>query len=53
LHRDHRSWYEAHLDQAVLLAGDLQVDGVAPAEIAAWVATANVIMNLDEFITRE
>ena len=28
-------------------------DGVEPVEIAAWVATARVMLNLDEFITRE
>jgi hypothetical protein len=53
VHRSHRRWYEAHPDEALLMAGELQIDGVAPAEAAAFVATANVIMNLDEFITRE
>ena len=27
--------------------------GIAPAEAAAWTAVARVLLNLDEFITRE
>ena len=30
-----------------------RVDGIAPEEAAAWTAVARVLMNLDEFITRE
>ena len=29
------------------------VEGVAPAEAAAWVGVSRVLLNLDEFITRE
>jgi hypothetical protein len=29
------------------------VEGVAPAEVAAWVGVSRVLLNLDEFITRE
>ncbi|MCH2612001.1 MAG: hypothetical protein MK006_13140, partial [Pirellulales bacterium] len=28
-------------------------DGVKAVDLAAWVATARVLLNLDEFITRE
>ncbi len=47
LHLAHAAWFERHADDAQALAGEL------PAEAAALVATANVILNLDEFITRE
>ncbi len=47
LHRAHQAWYEAHPDDARELAQG------APPEFAALVATANVILNLDEAITRE
>jgi hypothetical protein len=40
-----RSWYAAHPEEAKQLAG-------GPEE-AAWTATARVLLNLDEFITRE
>jgi hypothetical protein len=53
VHGSHRRWYEAHSEQAELMTGDLQIEGVGAAEAAAFVATANVMMNLDEFITRE
>ena len=43
----HRVWYAGHPEDAAVLAGDL------PAEAAPLVATANVILNLDEFLTRE
>jgi len=29
------------------------VSGVQPAEVAAWTGLSRVLMNLDEFITRE
>lgn len=51
--QDSKLWYEAHPDQAVALIG---VDGaadVAPAINAAWIATARILLNMDEFITRE
>jgi hypothetical protein len=46
LHRDHEAWYSSHPDDARVLAGDL------PASTAPWIATANIILNLDEFLTR-
>ena len=39
VHQSHRRWYEAHPNQALLMAGDLQLNGVPPAEAAALVAT--------------
>jgi hypothetical protein len=33
------------------LVGEVTAEG--PAEAAAWIATARVLLNLDEFITRE
>jgi hypothetical protein len=35
------------------LAGDTMVPGIPTAEVAAWTAVARVVLNLDEFITRE
>jgi hypothetical protein len=35
------------------LAGEDFPEHVSPAEAAAWVALARVLINLDEFITRE
>ncbi len=48
-----RGWYTEHADDATTLVGEYQAAGVPVAESAAWVATARVFMNLDEFITRE
>jgi hypothetical protein len=45
--RDQRAWYAAHPDEAASFAGEL------PADSAALIATANILFNLDEFITRE
>jgi hypothetical protein len=53
LHRDHRQWYAAHADDAATMAGDLQEAGFDTAEAAAATATANIMMNLDEFVTRD
>jgi mono/diheme cytochrome c family protein len=47
LHRAHQAWYAEHPDDARELAGESSPD------YAACVATANVILNLDELITRE
>ncbi len=48
-----RQWYAEHADEAQAAAGDKLPEGVAPAELAAWVATARILLNLDEFLTRE
>jgi hypothetical protein len=47
-----RSWYKGHDDDARRLAGKRTV-AVGRTESASWVATARIIMNLDEFLTRE
>jgi hypothetical protein len=50
--QSHRRWYETHPDDAMAMASELS-EGVSAAEFAALAATANIVMNLDEFITRE
>ncbi|MDA0589430.1 MAG: PSD1 and planctomycete cytochrome C domain-containing protein [Planctomycetota bacterium] len=47
-----RQWYEAHPDDAKKLVGSYVVEGTSPAESAAWTATCRVMLNMDEFITR-
>jgi hypothetical protein len=47
-----RKVYEADAEQAKQLA-PAALPGVARAEAAAWVNVATVVLNLDEFITRE
>jgi mono/diheme cytochrome c family protein len=42
---DSRSWYEKHPEDAKTLAGDV--------ETAAWTATLRIMLNMDEFISRE
>ena len=46
-------WYADHLDEAKALVGKLPASGISVQENAAWIATLRVLMNLDEFITRE
>jgi len=48
-----RSWYADHADQAKALVGNFVVPSIPVQENAAWIATARVLINLDEFITRE
>jgi hypothetical protein len=48
-----RAAYAANLDDAGKLAGTGVPSDTPPAEVAAWVALARVLINLDEFITRE
>ncbi len=48
-----RHWYEAHPDDAKKLVGSTKVDGRSAETIAAWITTARILINLDEFITRE
>ncbi|MBW3597815.1 MAG: DUF1553 domain-containing protein, partial [Planctomycetes bacterium] len=49
--KDHRRWYAEHPDDAAVLLGDSAAGDMS--ETAAWTATANILLNLDEFITRE
>ena len=48
-----REYYDQHPDAATAFAADSTPDGVSTAEYAAWIAVSRMIMNLDEFITRE
>lgn len=48
-----RDFYRVHQDDAKKLAGNTAVSGLSPDETAAWIATARILLNLDEFITRE
>jgi mono/diheme cytochrome c family protein len=48
-----RTWYGDNPEAAKKLVGRYQPDGVAPFEAAAWIATARVLLNMDEFLTRE
>jgi mono/diheme cytochrome c family protein len=47
-----RKWYAAHPEDAKKLVGSYVVEGTSPAESAAWTATCRVMLNMDEFITR-
>jgi hypothetical protein len=49
--QDHRRWYAEHPEDAAALTAEPSCD--AASELAAWIATANVLLNLDEMITRE
>jgi mono/diheme cytochrome c family protein len=48
-----RAWYASHAEDAKAAIGSYAVPDVAPAENAAWVATGRIMLNLDEFLTRE
>ncbi len=50
---DSKTWYAAHPDQAGQLIGKETVAGVPSETAAAWISVARVLLNLDEFITRE
>ncbi|MDA1014706.1 MAG: PSD1 and planctomycete cytochrome C domain-containing protein [Planctomycetota bacterium] len=51
--REARQWYAGHEDDAKKLAGGMLPKDIKPAEFAAWVATARIVLNLDEVIMRE
>ncbi|WLD13682.1 PSD1 and planctomycete cytochrome C domain-containing protein [Planctellipticum variicoloris] len=48
-----RAVYEADLPAAKEAVGTYAAKDVEPTENAAWVATLRVVLNLDEFVTRE
>lgn len=50
---DARSWYEASPQEAAVYMKGFEVPSVTLPEAAAWAAAARVVLNLDEFITRE
>jgi hypothetical protein len=49
----HREWYREQAGDARALVGSDPTSGVDVSEAAAWVALCNVVLNLDEFLTRE
>jgi hypothetical protein len=49
---DSRAWYEKHPEE-IQAAGGKETAAFTPAEHAAWTATVRVVLNLDEFVTRE
>jgi hypothetical protein len=51
--REQRAGFRENPDDAAELAGDSSGQDTEPAAAAAWVALARVLINLDEFITRE
>jgi hypothetical protein len=50
---DSRTWYAGHAEEAKALIKGYESKGAATDELAAWTATARIVLNLDEFVTRE
>lgn len=50
---DSRCHYQVREAEAKELIGAYAIKGIPAAESAAWVATARIVLNMDEFITRE
>lgn len=50
---DSRAWYRSHPDSANAMIGSHATTTATPPEQAAWVATLRVLLNLDQFVTRE
>ena len=48
-----REWYSDHAEDAKKLVGQYATKGTSNSESAAWVATCRIMLNMDEFITRE
>jgi hypothetical protein len=48
-----RQWYVENASQAPQALGPYQPAGVGAEEAAAWLATVRMMINLDEFLTRE
>lgn len=53
LHQDLLAGARANPGEAARLVGTNPPAGVDSAEVAAWIALARALMNLDEFVTRE
>jgi hypothetical protein len=47
------AWYAGHPEEARILAGEYLAPDAGAIETAAWTATVRMVLNLDEFITRE
>jgi hypothetical protein len=50
---DSRAWYAKHAEEAKTLTKGCESKQVSTDELAAWTATARIVLNLDEFVTRE
>jgi uncharacterized protein DUF1553 len=50
---DARRYYAQHADESKELVGGGATTCHSPEEVAAWTATARIVLNLDEFITRD
>jgi len=48
-----RAWYAEHADEAAKTVGSSKAASAPVPETAAWVATVRMMLNLDEFLTRE
>ena len=48
-----RAYYRAHAEEAKTALASQTAPGIPTEENAAWVAVARIILNMDEFITRE
>ena len=48
-----RDWYKQHPDEAEKLTSQHRLATVATPEAAAWTAVTRILLNLDEFLTRE
>lgn len=51
--QESREWYRSRPELATKLVGTDAAAGISVDENAAWIATARILINLDEFITRE
>lgn len=48
-----RKWYTHHAADAAGLVSEYSSEKVSQNETAAWIAVARILLNLDEFVTRE
>ena len=53
LYESELAYYLEHEKEAQQLIAEYEVEGIAPANAAAWTAVARAILNVDEFYTRE
>ena len=50
---DSRGWYAKHAEEAKTLTKGYESKQAPTDELASWTATARIVLNLDEFVTRE
>lgn len=50
---DSRAWYAKHAEDAKTLTSGIETKMATVDELAAWTATSRIVLNLDEFVTRE